>query len=369
MKNNVPKIILSVTNDLTYDQRMQRICDSLNAAGYSVELVGRRHSRSRPLEERPYGQTRLSCRFEKGKAFYLEYNIRLLIYLLRSRFQLLCAVDLDTMVPVWLAGRLKGAVLVYDAHEYFSEVPEVIRRPAVRRVWEWVARQFIPRMDRCYTVGPALAEIFEKRYGKPFAVVRNLPRRKAAQVQTHPPSRPVFFYQGALNEGRGLEALIEVMPSFPHATLWLAGEGDLSQTLRDKVKRSGLESQVRFLGYVRPAELPGLTRQATIGFNLLENKGLSYYYSLANKAFDYIQAGIPSVHMDFPEYRSLQEIYGVFHLVPDLQHETLRAAIKKLLEDKPYADAIRENCRKASAELVWEEEEKLLLGVYSHIIP
>ena len=360
----MPKIILAVTNDLTYDQRMHRICDSLVAAGHSVELVGRLRRQSRPLMERSFEQKRLHCRFEKGKFFYLEYNIRLLVYLLRSRFRILCAVDLDTIVPAWIAGRLKGARLVFDAHEYFSEVPEVVDRPAIKKVWEWVAQWFIPRMDRCYTVGPDLARIFEQQYGKSFVVIRNLPLRKSGLVQEQPPSQPVFFYQGALNEGRGLETLIDVMPSFPHATLWLAGEGDLSQTLRDLVRKRGLENQVRFLGYVRPAQLPALTCQATLGFNLLENKGLSYYYSLANKAFDYIQAGIPSVHMDFPEYRSLQEIYGVFHLVPDLERETLRAAIKKLLEDKPYADAIRENCRKAAEELVWEKEEGMLLRMY-----
>ncbi|MBK7408366.1 MAG: glycosyltransferase [Saprospirales bacterium] len=294
----------------------------------------------------------------------MEYQIRLFFYLLQSRFQALCAIDLDTILPVWIAGRLKGAMLLYDAHEYFSEVPEVIRRPAIRRVWEGVAWWCIPRMDKCYTVGPALAGIFSARYGKPFEVIRNLPLARPDLFSAKPPYRPLFFYQGALNEGRGLEALLEVMPSFPHATLWLAGEGDLSHTLRDKVRKLGLESQVRFLGFIQPADLPALTRKATLGFNLLENAGLSYYYSLANKAFDYIQAGIPSVHMDFPEYRSLQEEYGVFHLVPDLKRETLVGAIKKLLVDKAYYESLRENCRHAAEELVWEKEEKRLLEIY-----
>jgi len=358
------KIIFTVTNDLTYDQRMQRICHSLTDAGYEVELVGRLRPNSRPLPERSFTQTRLQCFFDSGKAFYLEYNIRLLFYLLKGGFGILCAIDLDTIVPVWMAGRLRKAFLVFDAHEYFSEVPEVVRRPVTQKVWEWVARWFIPHMDRCYTVGPGLARIFEEKYGKPFTVVRNLPYHQPDMWQEHPPARPIFFYQGALNEGRGLETLIEIMPAFPHASLWLAGEGDLSRSLREKVRAMGLDTQVRFLGYVYPSELPQLTRQATLGFNLLENKGLSYYYSLANKAFDYIQAGIPSIHMDFPEYRRLQDTYGVFHLIPDLDRANLVAAIRKLLEDEAHYDALRENCRKAAEALVWEQEEDKLIALF-----
>ncbi len=358
------KIILTVTNDLSYDQRMQRICSSLAAAGFEVELVGRLRPRSIPLSERPFRQTRLYCRFEKGKAFYLEYNIRLLFFLLRSKFDILCSVDLDTIAPGWLAGRLKGASLVFDAHEYFQEAPEVVDRPVIKKIWSLVARLFIPRMDRCYTVGPALAEVFGKLYGRPFEVVRNLPLRQKEHFSRQAGTPTILLYQGVLNEGRGLEALIGVMPAFPDASLWLAGEGDLSAKLRDLVRDLGLEKQVRFLGYIRPEELPALTRQATIGFNILENKGLSYYYSLANKAFDYIQAEIPSVHMDFPEYRKLQEQYGVFHLISDLKPETLQSAIRMLLDDHAYADLIRRNCRKAGEELVWEREEAVLVGVY-----
>jgi len=358
------RVILTVTNDLIYDQRMSRICSSLARAGYEVELVGRIRPGSPRLQERPYRQTRLKCRFEKGKAFYIEYNFRLLFYLLRSKFGILCAVDLDTIVPAWIAGRLKKARLVHDAHEYFSEVPEVVERPRIRWVWEQVARLFIPRMDRCYTVGPALAKVFEQRYGRPFEVIRNLPDRRPGLFQEGNPSKPVFFYQGALNEGRGLEALIDAMPAFPEAELWLAGEGDLSGRLREQVRSQGLEPQVRFLGYVLPARLPELTRQATIGFNILENKGLSYYYSLANKAFDYIQAGVPSLNMDFPEYRQLQDQYGVFHLIPDLKRDTLESAIRELLNNRTYYELIRQNCRKAAEELCWEKEENKLILIF-----
>ena len=85
---------------------------------------------------------------------------------------------------------------------------------------------------------------------------------------------------------------------FPKSTtteqLWLVGEGDLSVKLRELVKSYKLDQKVKFKGYLKPTELPEITAKATIGLNLLENTSLNYYYSLANKAFDYIQAEIPA---------------------------------------------------------------------------
>lgn len=364
----MPRILCTVTNDLTYDQRMIRICTSLARAGYEVLLVGRRRPASLPLKEEPFRQKRLSCFFGKGKLFYLEYNLRLFFFLLADPFDVACSVDLDTLLPGFLVSRLKGKICVYDAHEYFTEVPEVVRRPAVQRIWEWVAQLVIPRLDHAYTVGPGLAGLLEERYGTSFSVIRNVPMAVSPAEGKHPkPGPPVILYQGVLNEGRGLEFVIEAMQEVEGAELWLAGEGDLSAALRRQVQRLGLEKKVRFLGYLPPAELRALTPQAHIGLNLLENKGLNYYYSLANKAFDYVQAGVPSINMAFPEYLRLQEEYGVFVLLDELSPAAVRRAIAGLLQDEAAHQRIRDNCRAAAQALNWEREEERLLAFYRKI--
>ena len=361
------RILCTVTNDLTYDQRMFRICSSLARAGYAVELVGRERSFSKPLSEAPFRQTRLRCFFNNGKLFYLEYNLRLFLYLLSHPFDIVCTVDLDTLLPGYLASRLGKKVLVYDAHEYFTEVPEVVGRPLVKKAWEALARSLIPRLRYAYTVGNALAEIFEKRYGPPFEVVRNLPRRQEATAHPAPGRPPVLLYQGHLNAGRGLETALGALKQIPDAELWLAGEGDLSGKLRHLADELAVRDRVRFLGYLRPADLQKVTLQATIGLNLLENRGLNYYYSLANKAMDYVQAGLPSIQMDFPEYRRLREQYGIFHLLPVLSEEELAKAVNRLLTDRAYYAQLRGQCLAHRGELCWEKEEAKLLTFYRKI--
>jgi len=148
----VKTIIFTVTNDLNFDQRMLRICSALQKAGCKVTLVGRERKSSMPLAPQTFQQIRIRCFFEAGKLFYFEYNLRLLFWLLFSRSaDCYSAVDLDTILPCLLAARLKGKKLVYDAHEYFTEVPEVINRPLIKKSWRMAERFSIPKVDRAAT--------------------------------------------------------------------------------------------------------------------------------------------------------------------------------------------------------------------------
>ena len=361
------RIVFTVTNDLTYDQRMQKICRSLAGAGYSIELVGRERDFSIPLTKEPFEQTRLKCIFTRGKLFYLEYNIRLLIYLTFSPFDAACAIDLDTIVPICIIGKLKGAKLIYDAHEYFTEVPEVVRRPKVQKVWQWVERTFVPKFDLIYTVSESLAELFDQKYNKPVSVIMNAPVLVESATNYPTTKNPKFIlYQGALNEGRGLEHLIDAMKDID-CTLKLAGEGDLSEQLRNRVKANGVEQKVTFLGFVQPNDLKQLTAEAYIGINLVENIGLSYYYSLSNKFFDYIHAGIPQVCIGFPEYQKLNEKYDVAVLTKDCSKNEISVAVTRLLTDENLYQKLQKNCEVCTRNLNWQQEEQKLLNLYERL--
>ncbi|TGD79580.1 glycosyltransferase [Hymenobacter wooponensis] len=362
-----PRLIFTVTTDLNYDQRMQRICGSLARAGYEVLLVGREWPRSAPLTAQPYQQHRLRCWLQRGKLFYLEFNLRLLAYLLTQRAAAWCAIDLDTALPVWARARLSNSPFVYDAHELFTEVPEVVSRPTVQKLWRQVERFIVPRAHLAYTVGPALARLFEQRYGRPFAVIRNISRLQKPDARVE--AEGYILYQGALNAGRGLETLLAAMP-LVQGRLVICGEGDLSEALRAQAAALGLlaSGQVEFRGYVLPEALREVTRRAAVGVLLLENQGLSYYYSLANKFFDYLHACVPQVVVDFPEYRALNEGYDVAQLVPaPLTTAAVAAALNRLLPggDEARVRQLVVNCARARQELSWQHEETRLVALYA----
>lgn len=359
-----PRIIFLVSNDLNHDQRMQKICRTLQANGYAVTLVGRKKRQSKPLRPQPFEQQRVRLWAEKGKLFYLFLQCRLWWYLMRHPFEIVCAIDLDTILPAWLAARLKRKKLVYDAHEYFTEVPEVLNRPLVQNTWRRIEQFAVPKADACYTVSEGLAQRFLQRYQVSFTVIRNVPNKRIIRAPI--PETPFILYQGALNEGRGLEQLFLAMYEID-LPLYLAGDGDLMQKLRELVVAMGLQHKVFFQGMLPPHELKQLTAQATVGINLLENRGLSYFYSLSNKFFDYVAAGVPQLCIRFPEYDRLNQAHEVALMVDDLKAFTLYTSINRLLDDAALYQRLKDNCGPALEAWNWEKEGKQLLRVYSSI--
>jgi len=350
-----------VINDVIYDQRMIRICTSLSK-DYDVELWGRKKSQS-TVTNRPYVQRRFNFIFKKGPFFYLFYNLKVFVHLLLTRFDIVHAVDLDTLPAGYFASKLRGKKLVYDSHEYFTEVPELTNRSKKRAVWLRIESFILPKVKYAITVGFQIAEEYRKKYGVNFKVVRNCPY--IGQLENSTSYEKYLLYQGALNRGRGLEVLIDAM-QYLDIQLKIAGSGDLDKQLMDQVNRLNLQEKVSFLGMLKPEELPALTQNAFLGVNVSENLGLSYYYSLNNKYFDYIHAGLPAITNPFPEYQLLNEMYECSVFATATSQDIVNS-VNLVLEDSDLYERLRKNCLLAREELNWEKEESILLSLYNHI--
>lgn len=356
-------IVCTVINDLSTDQRMHRIADTLVHAGYQVTLIGRQLPDSRPLQQRDFHQVRLSCFFHRGFPFYAEYNIRLWIWLLFHSFDIVNAVDLDTIAPGWLSARMKGKKVVYDAHEWFPYCPEIVVRPRVQAFWQTIESFFVPRMDAAYTVSRSIASSLEQAYGIPFGLVRNMPvERKMPGLEKD----KYILYQGALNVGRGLEELLEAMQHLDFQ-LYIAGKGDIEDYLKVLITKNNIKNKVMMLGQLTPGALREVTDKAWLGVNLLQNLGWNYYYSLANKFFDYVQSGIPQITMAFPEYQVMNREYEVALLIPDLSVEAIISAVRQLADDPELYKTLSANCALASKEWSWSKEQAKLLEIYERL--
>ncbi|TDH21681.1 glycosyltransferase [Segetibacter sp. 3557_3] len=344
---------------------MQRICSSLSRCGYRVTLVGRGIRSSQPLKKAAYEQRRLYIPFTKGKSMYLLFNIRLLIHLFLNRTDIICAIDLDTILPCYIVSRLYGIKRVYDAHELFTEQKEIVTRPLIHAAWLKIEQFAVPRFPNGYTVNQFIKAELERRYQVYYKVVRNLP---VLEPLTAPQQdEPFIIYQGAVNKGRSFETLIPAMRHVP-ARLVICGDGNFLQKVEELVKLHKVDNKVTLSGSVLPAELRLLTPRAFIGLTLFENMGLNQYQSLANRFFDYIMAGIPQVCVGYPEYKRINDDYEVALLIDDTNPVTIADAINRLLNDTVLYARLKHNCLLARKVLCWNREEITLLSFYKNLL-
>lgn len=353
------RAIITVTNDLSTDQRVHKVALTLQELGYDVILVGRRFKNSQLLQ-REYTTKRFRLLFNKGFLFYANYNIRLFCYLLFRRFDLVWSVDLDTLWAGYVYSRLRKTELVYDSHELFTEVPELTNRPFVKRFWTRIEKHIFPKLKTVFTVSEPIAVYYTEKYGVPVHVLRNLPLRKDVQHKLVLDNK-VILYQGAVNMNRGVEELVLAMKQIENAKLIIIGDGDVFQDVQKLVLENELTEKVQLLGKVPFEQLDTLTKTATIGVSLEKGDSISYHYSLPNKVFDYIKNGIPVLVSALPETKKLVSQYDLGKTLELISPDTIAQNIQQLLSDDVKLLEYAENCKKAHLELNWEKEKEVIL--------
>ena len=382
------RIVVAVSDDLLTDQRVQRACDTMHTAGYEVLLVGRAWPDRSPLRK-PYQSVKMRLLFRRSPLFYAEFNMRLFMKLLFTKADVFYANDSDTLLAVGLAARLRRRPFVFDGHELFPDVPELVGKPFVRKVWRWIERRFIPKAAACITVNKSVADEYRRRYGVEFGVVRNLsavgnpgesnlpgcsgysgfsedfnlPETLKFKIQ----QSKFLLYQGAVNKGRCIKELIDAMEFLPDYRFVIAGGGDLLDAMKRYAVAKPYSERVEFTGRIKPDELRKLTPQASLGFCLMENMGLNYYLSLPNRIGDYAAAGVPVLGNDFPEIKRVIDRHHIGTFIGEeviYNPQKLAAVIDKTVKEWASMIIDERQARFASAgeDMSWKNEQKKLLA-------
>lgn len=372
--------ILSVTNDLATDQRINKVANSLIKIGILPIVVGRVIKPGNNLAGRNYTTKRFKLLFNKGPLFYANYNIRLFIFLLFSNARILISNDLDTLPANFLAYIIKKSLgnknikLVYDSHELFIEVPELNNRKMVKKTWSLIEKLILPKLKNTYTVCEPIAEYYNEKYGINMQVIRNMPLSNMPDSINEdlnlelPSEKKIILYQGALNIGRGIEHVINVMDKINDAIFVIAGSGGIEEELQRQVTLQKVEKKVIFVGKLPLEKLNQLTQKANIGLVLQEDISLSYHFVLPNRLFDFIRAGVPVLASSLPEIKKIVENEDIGLLTDSFEPETLLRKIEKLIYDNDLILHFKKNIEACKSKYYWENEEYKLFNIYQNLL-
>jgi glycosyltransferase involved in cell wall biosynthesis len=365
-------IYISVINDLSTDQRVHKVCSSLEASGYDVHLIGRKLKDSLPLD-RSYHTHRIKLLFNKGPLFFAEYNFRLFWLLLFKKMDVLHANDLDTLLANYWVSKLKRKPIIYDSHEYFTGVPEIQNKKFVKWVWTTIEKSIFPKLKHTFTVNDSIADLFEKDYRKRPLVIRNIPTQ---QSKSDPKSRTdlglpedmkILILQGAgINIDRGAEELLEAMVHLNNYILLIIGSGDVIQTLKERAVKEDLRDKVIFKGKLPYAKMMQYTQVADAGLTLDKDTNINYKFSLPNKVFDYIRAEIPVISSKIIEIEKVINKYQVGTIIPNHQPLVIAETIDNYLTNLDK-NLLKEKIQYASEQLSWENEVTKLLETYKSL--
>jgi len=360
--------LVSVINDLASDSRVQKTCQTLVENGYKVRLIGRKLKQSPNLPNWPFETKRMNLFFTQGPLFYLFFNLRLFFILLFTKSQLLYSNDLDTLLPNYLISKIKGIPLIYDSHELFCEVPELQNSAFKKNIWLSIEGWIVPKLKYLVTVNQSIAHIFEQKYNVKFHVVRNISDINTSFIPAEkkelglPINKKIILLQGAgINIDRGAEELVDAMQFIDDCLLLIIGSGDVWTKLEEKVK-GGLSEKVILIHRLPKVKLMQYTHLADIGISIDKNTNLNYQYSLPNKVFDYIHAGVPILASRLPEIEKIINEFEIGEFIQSHNPIDISNAIKKMLGG---SDIVRykNNTVAAKSILNWENEKQKLVSL------
>lgn len=297
----------------------------------------------------------------------------LLYQLVRSKPDAVQAHDVNTLPTAWLASVITRVPLVYDAHEISTDREGYT---GVRKLVGWVEKKLMPRAAGTITTTDIRAKFFALAYGIPRPLVlqnrpclTRVPKNQKIRIELGLElDWPIVLYQGGLQQGRGLERIIDAAQYIKKTYFVFIGGGRLEVPLKQKVARLGLEEKVHFIKTVPLDYLPEFTSSADIGIQAIENTCLNHYSTDSNKLFEYMMAGLPVVASNLPEISKIVNQFELGLIVPSSDTEALVKAIQKLVDQPDLQKKFRENALSSRITLNWEDQEEKLIGLYKTIL-
>lgn len=395
MQSDGTRVDMLVWNTFQNDARVKNEAETLSKAGIQVavhalhapdytekqELMSSRvlilrHGRSqglRLLKPRKHTARRSGFELVALVMSRLFTHFLMLLAVVCRRPDVVHAHDVNVLPTAWLAARLCGAKLVYDAHE-ISSGREGYRK--IGRLVAWIEKKIMPRAAGTITTTDARAKFFARAYGIPRPLVlQNRPRLvsvagddRIRRMLGLSADLPIVIYQGGQQPGRGLERLVTCAARVPDAYFVFVGGGSLHEELKQQAAQLSLTDRVFFIPTVPLAELPFFTASADIGVQPIENTCLNHFTTDSNKLFEYVIARLPVIASDLPEVARVVREHDLGLLVKPGDADALVDALNRLASDPELRTYYSGRAERAASTLNWGEQEQSLVAMYERIL-
>jgi glycosyltransferase involved in cell wall biosynthesis len=305
---------------------------------------------------------------------------RVSIEVLRTPAHAYHSHDIHVGPVSWLAARLRGASLVYDAHELWGEPYDAsLRSRLTAKIGALIERLMVRSSDVVITTNASRAEVLRQRHGRQdIAVLANVPPLERDVVPLdpgYPPGKRVLLYQGwIVAEARCFRETVQALAMVDddiHFVILGFGWESAREKIRGWAEEAGVADRLHFLPPRPWHELVGTAAAATVGLVPIRGGPINHTLGDTNKLHEYLMAGLPVIGSDLPEIRRIITMRDppVGELFDPSVPETIAQALRDVIDDPDLLALRRRHARQLAEEhLNWEIEERTLLTLYDGLL-
>jgi glycosyltransferase involved in cell wall biosynthesis len=380
------KILMVLFGEFLPDPRVLKEANALGRNGYEVIVVawnrtGKAHKEKSykwfkvvhlppPLPKNFFKLRAPVQALIKGKCL-LTYSIRIIRFALKGEWDLFYAHDLDTLhIGAYLKFRT-GKKLLYDSHEYFSDlVGDNLGNWVIKPLLLW-EKMLIRNVDQIITVNDILAEKFKNRHDK-VDVVQNAVDlylfNSFQNEKTHHNEIPVVIYVGGITKSRGLMEFVLSKKYLRNRAMYqIIGHGVMKQKLEDLIKIEQLKG-IKIIPWIEFEKVPFYIKNADIGI-MPYHPVPNYIHVTPTKMFEYNAGGLPILATKLPEIQKAIDNCGCGLYIDPLKPKDIAEKLDYLIEhpDESREMGIRGR-RYVEEQFNWQNEEQELNRIMAGLI-
>lgn len=302
--------------------------------------------------------------------FWLKPQYQKALTLLKNNhYDLIHANDWDALPVACEYNRFSKAKIIFDAHEYnLDKDKSSVFGFLYQRYFTFLFNKYGDLVNERITVASSIEKLYRKHFDWKFEIIINAPDFTPIYYKPVNPSYIHLVHHGRAAPARNLEEIIDLVKYLDNRYyLHMYLTPSIPGYLESLKKRAGNYSgHVVIHDPVRPKELILEISQYDIGIPLIKADKDSYFYSLPNKFFDYIMAGLMVIVSPLPMMVDMIDKYEVGLYSNAFTLESIAEMVNSLSTND--LNKYKKNSIRASKELNSEIEMKKLFNIYKQLL-
>jgi len=377
MDRKKSRILITRSNPISPDPRVEKTGRALIGAGYSVQALGWDRTGNLPKQETRDSVPvyRLSIRADYGRGVgnlpqLLKWQLGLWRWLIKHRgeYDLIHACDFDTILPaIWIKTFFKKYV-IYDIFDFYADhlrATPVMFKNIIRRIDLWAigradASTFVDNAGFGKEVGlkPRIPSIF---YNSPEDL-----KGKYSTMDKSSGGNLRLAYIGLLQVERGLLQMLCVLNHHPEWYLDLAGFGGDQERILSMAKNM---SNIYWHGRVSYQQALNLSAEADILFATYDPAIPNHKYSSPNKIYEAMMLGKPIIVAAGTNMDRMVAEAECGCIVPYGDIPAMEKTLQALASDPVMVRKLGMNARKAyETRYDWALMSQRLIQLYQKVV-
>lgn len=380
------KILVITDNNPNKAARPARLLNLLASSNYETHLLS-----NTPFENKNIKHFKLNKKITNWEGFiyilklykYFKYllnlntiNKNILNQLITNKYDLIICENLTVIYFAYLIKSKKTKIMLDLREFYINQFSDDFHSHFIKKIYynakinylNYLLINYAAKCDKLITVSPGLKEKYKEVFNFNCELIMSLPEYSNNKSELNKNNKIKLIHHGGAKESRKIELMIELMNhldvnKFELDLYLIKYHNNYYDYLFNLIKN---KKNINIYNEIKLENINSTLINYDIGLILFEPTTFNLEYSLPNKLFEFIQAGLCVVSYPLPNIKAIINEYNVGLVSENYELKELATNLNNMNIEE--INNYKLNSREASKILNVENNNKRLKEIINELI-